>query len=883
MALRSGTHLGPYEILEPLGAGGMGEVYRARDTRLGREVAVKVLPSQHSSDPRRLRRFEDEARAVAALDHPHILSVHDVGVADDAPYVVFELLEGRSLRQVLERGPLPPRKVVDYAVQICRGLEVAHARGIVHRDLKPANLFLTADGRVKILDFGLAKLQEPVEGAGSQGPTRPTETKPNAVLGTVGYMSPEQARGQPAGARSDLFSLGTVLFEMLSGRSPFLRDTAADTLSAILHHDPPAITTVPDPVPAGLERVVRRCLEKDPRDRFRSAMDVAFALDALSTSAGDGMAAPVEAPGRRRRRPWPWVAASVVVIAGAFAWWWLSQRRPEAPAAPLKITPFTSDGGYKSGPRLSPDGQKVAYVWGAPENEDIYVKALTPGSRPLRLTEDPASDTNPAWSPDGQRLAFVRQTEDGTALYTVPSLGGQETRRVALNSVGPLSWAPSGDWIAAQDAEVEDGPTRIVRLDLETFEKRPLTTPAEALADFQPALSPDGDWLALVRANPGDAFMAHVWVQAADGGSARRLTTEASDLGVYGLAWTADSQAIVFSGGRAGARHLHRVGLEGTAPPALLGVGRNAIAPSIWGRLLVYVDRQPHVWDFWRAPGRKATSRDRIPEKLATSTGHDLTPRYSPDGTRLAFQSTRSGTMQVWVCDADGTNPVQLTNTELYSGNPAWSPDSRRLVFTSGEAGDWNLYVIDADGGVPRQLTHEPSDDSFGSWSRDGRWIYFHSDRGGPVHIWKMPAEGGEPLLVARTLGGQQSRESWDGEQLYFTQKPEQLETTFGVTPQRLMHVPTDGGAETEVVPPPVVGFDVVQSGLYYMTVQMAGRSRVYQILYRDFASGEEDVVLRTETSADLQDIDVSPAEDWIAWEQRPASESELVLVENFR
>jgi serine/threonine protein kinase len=252
MALTSGTHLGPYEILEPLGAGGMGEVYRARDPRLGRHVALKVLPTAHSSDPRRLRRFEDEARAVAALDHPHILAVHDVGVDGDTPSLVFELLEGRTFREVLAGGPLPPRKVVDYAVQICRGLEAAHAWGIVHRDLKPANLFLTADGQVKILDFGLAKLQEPAEGPGSQGPTRPTETKPDAVLGTVGYMSPEQARGKPADARSDLFCLGTVLYEMLSGRSPFLRETAADTLSA---------------------------------------------------SSGDVVARPVEAPGRRRRRP----------------------------------------------------------------------------------------------------------------------------------------------------------------------------------------------------------------------------------------------------------------------------------------------------------------------------------------------------------------------------------------------------------------------------------------------------------------------------------------------------------------------------------------------------------------------------------------------------
>lgn len=240
--------------------------------------------------------------------------------------------------------------------------------------------------------------------------------------------------------------------------------------------------------------------------------------------------------------------------------------------------------------------------------------------------------------------------------------------------------------------------------------------------------------------------------------------------------------------------------------------------------------------------------------------------------------------MQVWVCDADGANPVQLTNTELYSGNPAWSPDSRRLVFTSGDAGDWDLFVIDADGGVPRQLTHESSGDSFGSWSRDGQWIYFHSDRGGPMQIWKMPAEGGEATLVARTPGGLQSWESWDGEHLYFTQAPEGIETPFGVPPVRVMRVPTRGGEETEVVPPPVIGFDVVQSGFYYMTLEGSGQSREHRILYRDFGSGEEMELLSRQTSARPRGrLTVSPAEDWIAWEERPAAQSELVLVENFR
>ncbi|HEV8610295.1 MAG TPA: serine/threonine-protein kinase, partial [Thermoanaerobaculia bacterium] len=280
MTLTSGSRLGPYEIVSALGAGGMGEVYRAKDPRLGREVAIKVLPASFSKDPDRLRRFEHEARAAGVLNHPNITAVYDIGSHDGAPYVVTELLEGETLRSRLAAGALSARKALDYAIQIARGLAAAHEKGIVHRDLKPENLFVTKDGRVKILDFGLAKLKQPEPGTEKETelPTGTMGTEPGVVLGTMGYMSPEQVRGQPADRRSDLFSFGAILYEMLSGQRAFRGDTAADTITAILTKEPPDLSQTNREIHPGLDRILRHCLEKNPEERFESARDLAFDL-----------------------------------------------------------------------------------------------------------------------------------------------------------------------------------------------------------------------------------------------------------------------------------------------------------------------------------------------------------------------------------------------------------------------------------------------------------------------------------------------------------------------------------------------------------------------------------------------------------------------------
>jgi eukaryotic-like serine/threonine-protein kinase len=389
MSLASGSKLGPYEISGQIGAGGMGEVYRAKDPRLGRDVAIKVLPASFSSDADRLRRFEQEAKAAGLLNHPNITAVYDVGEASGAPYVVQELLEGETLRAELASGRFAPRRAIDYAVHIAHGLAAAHDKGIVHRDLKPENVFVTADGRVKILDFGLAKLTQTESGSGPQTnlPTASVGTEPGVVMGTLGYMSPEQIKGKPADARSDIFAFGAILYEMLAGRRAFQADSAGETMAAILKEEPPDLSVTNQQISPGLERIVRHCIEKNPERRFQSAHDLAFDLEALSGTSGLSPAgATAAARSRSARRTALLAAAGVLVAAAAF----LAGRRlgtgAQSAAAPNHFR-VTFQRGNVLFARFTADGQNVVYAaaWGDRPAEIFTAHLGSPESRPLGI------------------------------------------------------------------------------------------------------------------------------------------------------------------------------------------------------------------------------------------------------------------------------------------------------------------------------------------------------------------------------------------------------------------------------------------------------------------------------------------------------------------
>src|SRR6202162_64407 len=542
MTLNVGTRLGPYEILSPLGAGGMGDVYRARDSRLAREVAIKVLPASFSNDADRLRRFEQEAKAAGLLNHPNITAVYDIGSHEGAPYVVSELLEGETLRAALAGGRLSPRKSIDYALQMAHGLAAAHEKGIVHRDLKPENLFVTKDGRVKILDFVLAKLTHAEEGSGEKTnlPTAAAGTEPGVVLGTLGYMAPEQVRGRQADVRSDIFSFGAILYEMLSGKRAFHGDSAADTMSAILREDPPELSLTNQSLPAGLERIVRHCLEKNPEQRFHSAHDLAFDLESLSGLSTPGARPVTVKPGPSRRGPLG--AAAVAVLAAAIAVSFLAGRRVErrsAPAGPsFSQLTFRQQPIFKA--RFAPDGKTIVFSAATKGNtpEIFSLRPASPGATARGLPGVPLL----AISSKGELAVLTRARYIGHNLFDgtlarMP-LEGAAPREI-LEGVREADWSPDGaDLAIIRDLNGKDR--------LEFPAGKVLCEASGYLSDLR--FSPKGDRI---------AFFEHA-IKYDDRGlvavvdlSGKKTVLSEGYWGEEGLAWEPHGEEVLFSAGTA--------------------------------------------------------------------------------------------------------------------------------------------------------------------------------------------------------------------------------------------------------------------------------------------------------------------------------------------
>ena len=540
-----GQRLTHYEIVSRIGAGGMGEVFRARDLRLDRDVAIKVMHQGFSSKPERLRRFEREARAAAALNHPSIATVYEVGDHEGTRFISMELVEGRTVRELIQGGALRVSEVLRLATQIASGLAKAHAAGIVHRDLKPGNLMVTHDGFAKILDFGLVKLL-------SRGLDSSSEiTGEGSVVGTVEYMSPEQALAGPVDHRSDQFSFGSILYEMATGRRPFQRGMAAQTLVAIIRDEPEPIRTVNAGIPVELSAIVERCLAKEPEKRYASTAELAAELGIVEVAA-------ISAPIGRSTRWLPLAAlASLAAVAVGSLYWFgyglpphgvgHSIFRPEAPdprRAPLEIVPLTSYPGREAEPSFSPDGSQVVFTWnGASQaNRDVYVKVIG-AERPLRLTFDPALDGSPVWSPDGSQIAFLREKPGGgSEVRLMPPTGGPERRlaEIAASAEYGLGWSPDGRRLAAADRSSPGTPLGLVLLDTETGRKEPLTSYASSAGrgDAWPIFSPDGRTVAFKRSVAPTAN--YVCLVPAAGGESRQLASTTAITSP--VAWTPEGE-----------------------------------------------------------------------------------------------------------------------------------------------------------------------------------------------------------------------------------------------------------------------------------------------------------------------------------------------------
>ena len=797
MPLVTGTQLGPYEILAPLGAGGMGEVYRAHDSRLGRDVALKILPEAFASRPERLGRFEREARATGALTHPNILAVHDVGRHEGQPYVVFELLDGATLRARLHSGDrLPLRKCLEIASQVAHGLDAAHAKGIVHRDLKPENLFVTTDGVVKILDFGLAKLQdEPEVWAGSSVSTQaeaPWRTEAGSLLGTAAYMSPEQVRGHSVDHRSDVFALGAVLHEMLAGAPAFFRPTRPETLLAILGEDAPDLAEARRGISPAVRDVVRRCLEKDPAERFQSARDLAFTLegllsgtDALEESRWAHLSGGLRRLPAGRRRWWePWgapaAATGLVALAGIAGWVLRGGHDAPALGTPRQIT---SDPGLESEPALSPDGSLVAYTSDRAGNDDIWVSDIR-GGEPVHVTDAAASDRSPAWFPDGSAIAFVSDRGGQPAIWKVPRLGGSAIHLVSDASDPAVS--PDGTRIAF----ARTGPSGYSRIAVAPLSAPTLATVLTGDQDGvwvhrQPAWSPDGRDIVY-------ADFRNLWRVPVAGGRARRLTTSPGP--DEHPAFSPEGLWIYYSSYRDGTLALWRLPVHGGEPVRVtLGTGPE-VEPHLAAARLVFSTHLSNL-DIVLVNLRSGERQRLLDLRM------DATPAFSPDGRQLVFTSDRGGTVDLWSQPLERGRPVgsarRLTDDVGTESMPSVSPDGRWLAFGRVLSGQRDIWVMPLSGGVARRVTEDPAVDKHAAWSPDGSRLAFVSERGGRGHVWIVPMANGEAVGEASPLTSGPDQDyfpSWspDGKRMAFLRRSASgfgawIVSTEGGAPRRLL------------------------------------------------------------------------------------------------
>ena len=760
MTIATGTKLGRYEITAKIGEGGMGEVYLARDTQLGRDVAVKVLPTAYSDDKERLHRFEQEACAASALNHPNILSIYDVGTHDDFPYVVSELLQGQTLGQRISGTSLPQRKAIDYALQTAHGLAAAHEKGIIHRDLKPDNIFITNDGRAKILDFGLAKLTQ-LDGNQSQTdiPTRRVDTDPGVVMGTVGYMSPEQLKGRPVDQRSDIFSFGAILYEMLSGRRAFHGESPAETMSAILKEDPPELSQTNQNVSPALERLVNRCLEKNPESRFHSASDLAFALDALSGSASSidktiSMARPGLQSRTRERLIWIVAVAVLLIIASALAF--SNFRRAPNPAQTMRFFITPTDQAAFINASISPDGRLlVISVRDSSGKIFLLIRSLDSlSTQPLSGTDDAVY---PFWSPDSRSIAFYA----GGKLKRIDVTGGPPQTLCDTGTGGGAggSWNRDGVIVFARD-------NALYRVSAAGGIATALTALDQAHGEIShkfPQFLPDGRHF-LYLAQNANTEDSSIYVRALDSRENRLILKTRAN-----AAYVPDGYLLFMRDRTLMAQPFDVSKLQLTGEPIRVAeevgidiVRANANFSVSDNGMLTYTSGgtggQPFLFD-----------RDGKSLGALGPTGNYSNIYLSPDEKRVAaaINDSQSGARDIWLLDIARNAPTRFTFDPAEDSIPIWSPDGSRIVFVGDREGTGNLYVKSANNAGNEELLLKTNERKFlHDWSRDGKFIlYSNQSQSTRIDLWVLPMTGDKkpfPFLQS-TFNEDHARFSPDG------------------------------------------------------------------------------------------------------------------------
>ncbi len=752
MSLTPGSRIGPYELGSKIGAGGMGEVYRATDTHLKRQVAIKVLPAAVAGDPERLLRFQREAEVLASLNHPNIATIHGLEKAGGVTALVMELVEGPTLAGRIAQGPIGVDEVLLTARQIAEALETAHEQGIVHRDVKPANIKLRPDGTAKVLDFGLAKALERVSQTDAEATDASTITSPvvmtraGVVLGTAAYMSPEQARGQPVDKRADIWAFGCVLYEMLAGRAAFARDTVTDTLAAVVSGKPDW-TLLERRVPARVLRIVRRCLEKDPRQRLR---DIGEARIELAEALAEPLAAEPPAAGWRVRAL-PLAVVSFVTgaaITGVVAWNWSGlAARPDPAPGSVRVYRLTDARGMEEFPALSPDGRVVAFVAHAGGNRQLFVR-LVAGGGTLQLTHDAADHLYPRWAPDSASILYYSPAPDGEgpgAIWEIPALGGS-ARRITSSAGG---------------ADISHDGRRLVFPRL-VGGRMELTVSARDASNLQtiaplelgyyyltPRWSPDDRRIAYQR---GIANVHEIFVVPSSGGPPRQITEHGAL--IEGLTWAGRGDRLVFSSSQgATIRYL--------PPTSLWSIdadGRNMRQLTFGEASYAYPDVNPsgtvvatrlrREFDIWRFPvDGSPTENVRRGTQVTNQTSHVHAPSVAPDDSEVVYVSDSGSHANLWVTHLATGVSRQLTfehDPDRRIGLPLWSPDRRLIAyFVSGSSSN-EYFLINADGSNARVLMRNAG---FAAWSPDGKWLYYSEFPTGK-YLRKLSVETGASTMV---------------------------------------------------------------------------------------------------------------------------------------
>src|SRR6266571_2327557 len=783
-----GKQIGHYQVLSCIGRGGMGEVFLAQDTSLGRKVALKLLRSDFTRNEERLRRFQQEARAASALNHPNILTIYEIGHDGSLHFMATEYVEGETLRQHLSRARLTVGQTLDVAVQVASALAAAHQAGIIHRDIKPENTMVRSDGNVKVLDFGLAKLTEP-KTSETAAPTLPqVETAPGVVMGTFSYMSPEQARGLAVDARTDIWSLGVMIYEMAAGRQPFEGETASDVMSLILQKEPLPLAHSWPEVPAELERIVRKALRKDREERYQTIKDLLIDLrnlrkelelsaemersappiSARAMSSGQSAAATAHSASsaeyivteiKQHKRAAALILGTIIIVS-AVGFYLLSRRSPATKEASLRnatFTQLTDQSGPEYFPSLSPDGKSFVYAGYASGNWDIYFQRVG-GKNPLNLTKDsPADDTQPAFSPDGERIAF-RSERDGGGIFLMGATG-ESVKRLTDFGYNP-AWSPDGKEIACADEGIREPSSRVKAsrlwaVNVGTGEKRLITN----IDAVQPNWSPHGYRIAY-QGRRNDV-QRDIWTIPAEGGDPVEVTNDpAMD---WNAVWSPDGKYLYFVSDRGGSMNLWRVAIE-EKTGKVLGSAEAITTPSPYVAHLSFSSDGRHLAysNLVRSGNLQRVGFDPVRETVVGQPGWvtqssrvAFVPDVSSDGEWLTFDTQTDKQEDIFVVRRDGSGLRQLTDDSYKDRAPRWSPDGRRIVFFSDRTRNWEIWMINADGSGLQQVTYTGGAAIGPIWSPDGTRLIYHIVGSSPSIIevgksWQEQTPQGLPSMSDR-------------------------------------------------------------------------------------------------------------------------------------